>query len=108
MDWKSKLREARQTAGNILDQQSEKAVEEHWPQIQKVFQEKVGPAALAAAQNDEMMRLLLENAYTVFMTAHPLLRFAIKKDVFVMFCFKHRDRLINKKCSNNSIGGVAQ
>ena len=97
MDWKSKLQEARQTAGNILDQKSEKVVEEHWPQIQKVFQEKVGPAALAAAQDDEMMRLLLEGAYTVFMSSHPILRFTIKKETFVMFCFKHRDRLIKEK-----------
>ena len=80
-----------------MDQQSEKAVEEHWQQIQKFFQEKVGAAALAAAQNDEMMRLLLESAYTAFTSTHPLLRFAIKKEVFVMFCFKHRDRLIGEK-----------
>ena len=96
MDWKSKIKEACQTTGNILDRQSEKAAEEHWPQIQKFFQEKVGPTALATAQNDEMMRLLFEEAYTSFMEAHTLLRFVIKKEAFVMFCFKHRDRLIKE------------
>ena len=106
MDWKSKIQEARQTAGSMLDQQSEKAVEEHWPQIQKVFQEKVGPAALAAAQNDKMLRSLLENVYTAFMTSRPILRFAIKKEAFVMFCFKHRDRLIKENVQTAAKGEI--
>lgn len=84
----------------MLDQLTEKAIEEHWPIIQKVFHEKVGQAALSAAQNDEPMRLLLEGAYAVFTKSHPLLRFVIKKEAFVMFCFKHRDRLIEKNFNN--------
>ena len=88
--------DVRQARENMLDQLTEKAIEEQWPKIQKVFNDKVGPAVLATAQNDEMMRMVLEGAYTAFMNTHPLLRFAIKKEAFVMFCFKHRDRLIEK------------
>ncbi len=67
-----------------FDQGAQQKIEENWPKIQQVFQEKVGPAALAAAHNDESMR-------AVFKLAHKALPFplgmAIKEDAFVDFCF---------------------
>ena len=66
-------------------------VEEHLPKIQKVFKEKVAPTALAAAKDDKTM----ENIFDTVYQALPLpLRLVIKKNDFVEFCFKHRDKLV--------------
>ena len=82
-----------------LSQEGTKKIEENWPKIQKVFEEKVGPSALAAAQNDDAMR-------AVFKIAHKALPFplgmVIKEDTFVDFCFAHRDNLLPK---SQSAGG---
>lgn len=82
MDWRGKL-----------DAGAQEKIQEHWPKIQQVFQEKVGPAALAAAQNDEQMR-------SVFKMAHEALpfplRMVIKEEQFIQFCFSKRDNLLPK------------
>jgi hypothetical protein len=76
-----------------LDAGAQQKIEEHWPKIQQVFQEKIGPAALAAAQNDDQMRM-------VFKMAHEALPFParmfVKEDAFIRFCFAHRDNLLPK------------
>lgn len=76
-----------------LDVGAQQKIEEYWPKIQQVFQEKIGPAALAAAQNDDQMR-------TVFSMAHQLLPFPVrmfvKEETFVQFCLAHRDDLLPK------------
>jgi hypothetical protein len=76
---------------NSLKQQAEKIFEEHWPKIQNVFREKIGPAALAGAKDDKMLE-------KIFISVHkqlPLpIRLVIKKEAFIKHCFKHRDRLI--------------
>ena len=78
-------------SGSALNQQVEKAIEEHWPKIQKLVQEKIAPTALATAKDDKMMEVLLASVYKTV----PLpVRLVIKKDAFIKFCFKHRDRLI--------------
>jgi len=78
-------------AKSVLDLQVEKAVEEHLPKIKEIIQEKIAPEALAAAQNDEMMEILLTPVYKLL----PLpVRLVIKKDMFLKFCFKNRERLI--------------
>jgi hypothetical protein len=91
MDWKDKLKAARESGQEKLDQKAEAAIEENWPKIQQLFQEKVGPAALAAAQNDAAMEVL-------FKIVHKALPFpvqlVVKEPVFVAFCFTHRDRLL--------------
>jgi hypothetical protein len=79
---------------NALNQQFEKAIDEHWPKIQQVFREKVGPAALAGAKDDKMMN-------AIFTTVHKQLplpvRLVIGKDKFVKYCFMHRDRFITEQ-----------
>ncbi len=76
-----------------LDASAQQKIEENWPKVQQVFQEKVGPAAIALAQNDEQMR-------SVFKMAHGALpfpvRLVVKEDAFVQFCFTHRDNLLPK------------
>jgi hypothetical protein len=84
-----------------LDQSAQQKIEEHWPKIQQVFQERVGPAALAAAQNDDTMRSVFKLAYGAL--PFPI-RLAIKEDVFVQFCFSHRDSLLP---SSNAAGTSA-
>ena len=84
MDWKSKL------AGK-LDAKAQTAIDENWPKVQQLFQEKVGPAALAAAENDDA----LEKLFKVVYLARPFpLHLAISQDVFVKFCFERRNALL--------------
>ena len=91
MDWQQKLQSARQAGEEKLDQKTDKAIEENWPKIQQVFQEKVGPAALAAAQDDAKMQSLFKLVYDAL--PFPV-HLAVKEDAFVKFCFSHRDRLM--------------
>ena len=94
MDWKQKLQSAR-----IFGQQSKETVEkiaqeklrEHWPRIQQLFEEKIGPAALAAAKNEESMRSLFE---TVYRRLPFRIRMVIREETFVRFCLKNKDRLV--------------
>ena len=91
MDWKQKLQSVRHAGEQMVDQKADNAIEEHWPKIQQVFQEKVGPAALAAAKNDEQMLSLFKLVYTAL--PFPV-NMAVKEETFVKFCFSHRDRLM--------------
>ena len=91
MDWKQRLQSARDSGQRTLDHQTEIAIEEHWPKIQQLFVEKVGPAALAASHNDQVMETTFKLVYALL--PFPL-HLAIKEDAFVRFCFTHRDRLL--------------
>jgi len=91
MDWKGKLDAARAAAQAGMEQKTETVIEENWPKVQQVFQEKVGPAALAAAQDDKTMESLFKLVYAAL--PFPV-HMAVKEDVFVKFCFGHRDRLL--------------
>jgi hypothetical protein len=91
MDWKQKLQSTRQAGEQMLDRKTNKTIEENWPKIQQVFQEKVGPAALAAAQDDEKMKSLFKLVYAAL--PFPV-HLAVKEEAFISFCFSHRDRLM--------------
>lgn len=87
MDWKNKLQSAK---GN-LDQDAQRKLDENWPKIQQVFQEKVGPAALAAAKNDETFG----SAAKIVYEALPFpIKLVVKQETFLQFCLAHRDRLL--------------
>ena len=86
----------------MINQQIEKAFEEQWPKIQKVFDEKVKATALNAAKDDETMKHILTLVYEQL--PFPF-RIAIKKDVFINFCLKHRDRLCDDTDGNASLPG---
>ena len=76
-----------------LDASAQEKIQENWPKVQQVFQEKIGPAALEAAKNEDQMR-------SVFKMAHQALpfpvRMVVKEDAFIQFCFAHRDNLLPK------------
>jgi len=74
-----------------MDQKTQIAMEENWPRVQQVFREKVGPAALAAAQNDDAMEKLFKLVYAAL--PFPI-HLAVKEEAFVKFCFGNRDRLL--------------
>ena len=59
--------------------------------MQRIFQEKIGPAALSAADDDDKMRSLFKFAYEAI--PFPA-RMVIKEEAFVAFCFTHRDNLL--------------
>ena len=91
MDWKEKLKITKEGGQEKLDQKAEAAIEENWPKVQQLFQEKVGPAALAAAQNDQAMEALFKVVYLAL--PFPV-HLVVKQPAFVAFCFSHRDRLL--------------
>ena len=91
MDWKQKLQSARQAGEAALDQKTQTAIEENWPKVQEIFREKVGPAALAAAKDDEQMQKLFK---LVYMALPFPIHLAVKEEAFVRFCFAHRDTLL--------------
>ena len=91
MDWKEKLQSAKKAGQEAVEQKTHVAIEENWPKIQQLFQEKVGPAALSAAQNDEAMERLFKVVYLAL--PFPV-NLAVKEDAFVRFCFQNRNRLL--------------
>jgi hypothetical protein len=66
-------------------------LQEYWPRIQLLFVEKVGPAALAAAQNDQTMASLFRGVYS--MLPFPV-RMVVNEGAFVNFCLNNRTRLL--------------
>jgi hypothetical protein len=91
MDWKGKLQAARDSGQEKLNQQAERMIDEHWPAIQQLFHEKVGPAALAAANDDAKMEMLFKVVYAVL--PFPV-HMAVKEPTFIQFCFAHRGQLL--------------
>jgi hypothetical protein len=91
MDWKQKLLSAREAGQNGLDHSTNIIIEEHLPRIQQLFEEKVGPAALAASQNDQTMSSLFKMVYTLL--PFPV-RMIINEGAFVTFCLENRTRLL--------------
>ena len=101
MDWKSKLQAARDSGQKIVDRKTEVMIEQHWPQIQALFQEKVGPAAFAAAQDDSKMDLLFKVVYAVLPAPVKLV---VSEASFVQFCFSHRSDLLPAPSSGGNQG----
>lgn len=96
MDWKQTLRSAKGGAEQVLAQR--------WPQVQQVFTEKVGPAALAAATDEET----LARACRLVYQALPLpVRIVVAEDAFVRFCLEQKDRLLPPAAEESRLAGSA-
>ena len=91
MDWKQSLKSARGDEPGGLDHTTQSLIEQQWPKIQLLFQEKVGPVALAAAKNDQAMESLFKTVYSVL--PFPV-RMVVKEAAFVSFCLEHRTKLL--------------
>ena len=91
MDWKQTLQSAREIGQSGANQTANGILEEHLPKIQQLILEKVGPTALAAAQDDQKMSSLLKTVYTVL--PFPV-RMLINEGAFVTFCLNNRTRLL--------------
>jgi hypothetical protein len=91
MDWKQKLQSARESGQTRWDHMMDVCMQEHWPKIQLLFEEKFGPAVLAAAHNDPAMQQLFKMVYT--MLPFPV-RMLVNEGAFVSFCLLHRDKLL--------------
>ena len=90
-EWKNKLQDARDSGQTMFDHPADTMINKHWPQVQSLFKEKVGPAALAAAHDDHKMELLFKAVYRAL--PFPV-RFAVKEASFIKFCFGHRSQLL--------------
>ena len=91
MDWKQSLPTTRGAGDSGLDKTTNSLIEQQWPKIQLLFQEKVGPLALAAAKNDQAMKSLFKTVYSVL--PFPV-RMVVKEPAFVSFCLEHRTKLL--------------
>jgi hypothetical protein len=91
MDWKNKLEAVRDAGQKSLDRKALAALEQYWPQVQTLFAEKVGPAALATAADDSKMQLLFRVVYAALPAPVKVL---VQEQSFVQFCFSRRDRLL--------------
>jgi hypothetical protein len=91
MNWKETFQSARDSGPKVFEDQFDLVIKQQWPKIQTLFQEKVGPAALAAANDDHKMEILFKVVYQAL--PFPL-HLAVKEEAFVKFCFAHRDQLL--------------
>jgi hypothetical protein len=91
MDWKSKFQAGRDSGQEKLNQQAEKIIDEQWPRIQQLFQEKAGPAVIAAVHDDARMESLFKMVYAAL--PFPI-RMVVQEPVFITFCFAHREQLL--------------
>jgi len=91
MDFKAAFEGTRESGQKLFDSKSEAIMKEYWPKVQALFHEKVGPAALAAANDDLKMEMLFKVVYQALpFPAH----LAVKESAFVHFCFEHRNQLL--------------
>jgi len=79
MNWTARLIGTKDTLNEML-----------LPTLAKV-REVVGPAALAAAKDDEAMTKILDVGYTVLPVP---VRLAVSKEKFIRFCLANRDVLL--------------
>jgi hypothetical protein len=80
--------------GNVweLDSKaSDQLIERHWPAIQRTCREKIAPAVLDAARNDEAMTQIARLLHAQLPWA---VRLVVREERFVAFCLTNRDRLI--------------
>ena len=80
-----------ETGEKAGDSKMDAILEKHWPKVQSVIREKVGPTALALARDDHKMELLFKTVYAAL--PFPV-HLAVKEATFVKFCFAHRDKLL--------------
>jgi hypothetical protein len=85
-----------------LDRNAQDKIEEYWPKVQQIFQEKIGPAALSAANNDDSMRSIFKFAYEAI--PFPA-RMVIKEEAFIQFCFSRRDSLLPPRGAGSGTAG---
>src|SRR5947208_5331666 len=68
-----------------------KAIEEYWPIIERVCRERVGPAALHVALDDERLVGIVRKVYPSLPLA---LRLFVDEPKFISFCLTNRDRFL--------------
>jgi len=68
-----------------------KAIDEHWPSIEHIWHEQIGPAAIAMARDDETITAAAQRIYPLL---PAVLRIFIRERDFVTFCLANRDRLL--------------
>jgi hypothetical protein len=91
MEWLNKFQAARESGEKVTDNKTDAILEKHWPQVQSVIREKVGPTALAMARDDQKVELLFKTVYAAL--PFPI-HLAVKEAAFIKFCLAHRDKLL--------------
>ena len=91
MHWSSHLRTEQSKAPVGPPSKAETLLLGQMPKIREFFASKVGPALVTAAKDDTKLRAFSESVYSLLPAP---IRFVVKQEKFVQFCFAHRDKLI--------------
>lgn len=97
----SKLKDkAKQLAENkhlhdVKDKGAE-LLEQQLPKIKRLIAERIGPGIRNVVEDDEMLTNAFGHVYELFMQDHRILQRVIKRERFIGFCLKNRDRLITR------------
>lgn len=105
MDWRARL-ESVKAVGAAAQQKGARAaddvIEEHWPAIRTVLEEKVAPALRSAASNDEVIQYVATELHALL----PLpLRLIIRPKRLTDWCLANRDKIISIAQPKSSTGG---
>lgn len=94
MDWKSQIESAKTTAATLRGKGAEvvgATVDQHWPAIQQVLRDRVAPAIVGAAENDELIVLAAKLAHSSL----PLpIRLVVRQPALTEWCLANRTRVL--------------
>ncbi len=97
MGWKDKLGFTKDKARSLKEaalNQASDLLDQHWPLVRELWQEKVDAALRETLMDDEKLATYLRIVHE----ALPLpIRLAIKEDTFIRVCMKNRDRWLTRE-----------
>ncbi len=97
MAWKDKLGLAKDKARSLKEaalNQAGDLMDQHWPLVRALWQEKVDAALRETLMDDEKLATYLRIVHE----ALPLpIRLAVKEDTFIRVCMKNRDRWLTQE-----------
>jgi hypothetical protein len=103
-DQAKKVAESKHVLG--VKDKSADILEQQVPKVKSLLFEKLGPTIEDALKDDELMREVLGEIHVLITLEHPALRFLIRRERFIEFCLKNRDRLIDRYDSKGLIAAA--
>jgi hypothetical protein len=79
-------------AKGAVGQGAQEKIKEHWPAVQQMFRDKVGPQLRDHLANPEKVA---SDSKVVYSLLPMPVRLLVKEDAFVQFCLDHKDELLS-------------
>lgn len=86
-----------------VKEKSVETLERLVPSIRSILLEKLGPRIEDAVKDDELMRQVCGEIHTLLTFDHMALRLLIRRERFIEFCLKNRDRLLERQNSKGMV-----